>query len=120
MSTDAVERWVAGYRAAWESNDPDAIGALFTDDGEYRTEPYAEPWVGRQAIVDGWLAHRDEPGQTTFEFEVIAVDGGRPVVQGHTPCRGPERESANLWLVRLDPCGAHRCFVEWWMERRGP
>lgn len=48
---DAVTAWVDGYRAAWASNDPAAIGALFGADAVYRTEPYASPWRGRAEIV---------------------------------------------------------------------
>ena len=33
----AGEQWVAQYVAAWESNDPEQIGALFTDDAVYLT-----------------------------------------------------------------------------------
>ena len=45
--TARVRAWVDGYVRAWNSNDPAAIGALFTEDAAYHTEPYGEPWRGR-------------------------------------------------------------------------
>ena len=44
------------YLTAWESNDPDDIRALVTDDVDYRNEPWTEPWHGADAVVEGWLA----------------------------------------------------------------
>ena len=41
--TDRVRAWVDGYVEAWNSNHPAAIGALFTEDAAYYTEPYGEP-----------------------------------------------------------------------------
>src|SRR6059036_197967 len=114
MDRTDVAAWVERYRRTWESNDPDDIESLFADDGRYLTEPYAEPWAGREAIVRGWLEHRDEPGQTEFTFEVIAVDGDLGIVRGQTKYLDPpERVYSNLWLVRLDGDGRCREFVEW-------
>jgi hypothetical protein len=42
MDEDLAQRlqaWVEAYVAAWSSNDPAAIGALFTQDAAHRTEP---------------------------------------------------------------------------------
>ena len=115
---DSLRSWVERYRSAWESNDPDEIGALFTDDARYFTEPYSEPWVGRNAIVDGWLAARDEPGDTEFEFEVIAVSDDLGFVQGTSRYLNNPRTYSNLWVVRLADDGRAREFTEWWMKHR--
>jgi uncharacterized protein (TIGR02246 family) len=48
---DLLRRWVDAYVAAWDSNDPDEIAALFTDGAAYYTEPSSAPWVGRDEIV---------------------------------------------------------------------
>jgi uncharacterized protein (TIGR02246 family) len=49
----ALADWIARYERAWASNDPDEIGALFSDDASYFTAPFREPWRGRQQIVAG-------------------------------------------------------------------
>ena len=119
MDADAVRTWVEAYRSAWESNDPEAIGGLFTQDATYLTEPYAEPWVGREAIVAEWLKARDEPGQTEFSSEVIAIDGNLAFVQGLTRYLTPElRDYSNLWVIRLAEDGRCDAFTEWWMKHR--
>jgi hypothetical protein len=41
--TTPARAWVEGYVRAWNSNDPAAIGALFSEDAAYHTEPYGEP-----------------------------------------------------------------------------
>lgn len=120
MTADDIRHWVDGYRAAWEHNDPTAIGALFAPDATYRTDPFAEPWSGRDGIVEAWLAARDEPGQTEFSYEVLAVDGDLGVVEGRTTYHDTSRTYANVWLVRLDGTGACTSFTEYWMLRRAP
>jgi uncharacterized protein (TIGR02246 family) len=113
---DAVDAWVDRYVAAWQSNDPDDIGALFADDARYFTEPFRDPWVGRDAIVEGWLAIRDEPGTWTFRHETLAVADGAAFVRGRTTYESPEREYSNLWVIELDGDGRAREFTEWWMR----
>lgn len=56
----AAENWIARYVRAWSTNDPDEIRSLFTEQAEYRDGPSTPPWVGRDAIVDAWLAQKDE------------------------------------------------------------
>ncbi|HYI34712.1 MAG TPA: nuclear transport factor 2 family protein [Glaciibacter sp.] len=114
--TGGVEEWVEAYRKAWESNDPDDIRALFTEDAEYRTEPWVEPWRGHEAIVEGWLKHADEPGETTFEWSPLAVTDVVAIIQGTTVYEGGSTYS-NLWVIRLADDGRARAFTEWWMDQ---
>jgi uncharacterized protein (TIGR02246 family) len=116
MDETQLGRWVEGYVQAWNSNDPAEIADLFAEDGTYRTEPYALPWRGRQAIVDGWLAHRDEPGQATFRWHPVVVADEVAVVEGRTEYRtDPPRNYRNIWVIRLDGRGRCTEFTEWWM-----
>ncbi|WIM95645.1 nuclear transport factor 2 family protein [Actinoplanes oblitus] len=117
-SLDAVTAWVDGYRRAWETNDPDQVRSLFADDAAYFTEPYAQPWIGREAIVRGWLEHRDEPGTTTFAWQPLIITDELAVIEGRTGY--PDREYRNLWVLRLDHTGQARQFTEWWMEAPRP
>jgi hypothetical protein len=106
--------WIDGYVAAWNSNDPADIGALFAEHARYYTEPFQAPWQGREQIVRKWLARKDEPGQTTFEWRPLAVTDEVAVIQGTTGY--PDRTYSNLWVIRLDADGTCREFTEWWME----
>ena len=118
--SDARQRydvWVRAYMKAWESNDPEEIGALFTEDAKYFTTPYRKAWAGRQGIVDGWLGRKDQPGTWSFEYEVLIADDQLGVVKGVTRYADPNPDYVNLWLIRLDAGGKHcREFTEYWME----
>ena len=115
MDEAGVRGWVDRYLRAWESNDPEEIGALFTEDARYYTAPFREPWSGRDAIVAEWLDRKDDPGDWAFQYEVMAAAGDLGFVRGWTDYRdGPSY--SNLWVVRLDAGGRAAAFTEWWME----
>ena len=111
--------WVDRYVAAWNSNDPSKIGALFTEHARYFTLPTREPWVGRDEIVREWLGRKDEPGDTNFTYEVLTENDEIGIVRGETEYISERTRFANLWEVRLDASGACREFVEWWIEHPG-
>jgi ketosteroid isomerase-like protein len=109
-----VERWVQGYVRAWGSNDPAAIGELFTEDATYYTAPFRPPWTGRQGIVDGWLDRKDEEGTWEFRFEVLAVADTTGFVRGWTAY--PDVRYSNLWVIHMAANGQCQDFTEWWMK----
>ena len=74
--TDAIRQWMEKYIAAWETNAPDDIRALFAEDAVYATRPYdPDAWRGREQIVDRWIASADEPEDWRFEWSVLGSDG---------------------------------------------
>ncbi len=112
--SDRLASWIDGYVRVWNTNEPDDIRALFTPDAEYYTEPYRPAWRGLDQIVKGWLEHRDEPGETTFDWHPIAVTDDVAIIEGTTTY--PGQTYSNLWVIRLDADGRCRQFTEWWME----
>ncbi|MEO6199608.1 MAG: nuclear transport factor 2 family protein [Cryobacterium sp.] len=111
----AVSAWIDGYRRAWESNDAPDIVLLFTESAVYRTEPYADPWIGQDAIVAEWLFAADEPGETTFHWMPVTIADDVAVIEATTVYRdGPSYR--NLWVIRLAEDGRASEFTEWWME----
>lgn len=115
-ATAVTARWLQGYLDAWSSNDPDQIKGLFTEDAQYFTEPYAEPWQGRDGIVEGWLDSADEPGSFTFDWTPVSITPEVSVVQGTTRYTdGPTY--SNLWVIRLTDDGLAHEFTEWWMDQ---
>jgi SnoaL-like domain len=112
---DRLAAWIDRYVRAWNTNSPADIGGLFADDAEYYTEPYGPPWRGQERIVREWLARQDEPGETTFEWQPVAVTDEVAVVRGTTTY--PDRTYSNLWVIRLNPDGRCREFTEWWMQK---
>jgi ketosteroid isomerase-like protein len=120
MDSTLVAAWVEQYVIAWNSNKPDDIGRLFSDDALYFTGPFDEPWRGREAIIQAWLERQDAPGSTTFRYEVLVASGDTGIVRGWTQYYDPPREYSNIWLVRFDGQGRCREFTEWWVERPTP
>ena len=122
MTRDDVARWLSAYVDAWKSYDPEAIGALFADDAEYRYHPYDdEPVRGRDRIVAAWLDDPDEPGTYEAAYEPIALDGEVAVATGTSTYRkvpGGEidRVYHNCFVIRYDEGGRCREFTEWFME----
>jgi ketosteroid isomerase-like protein len=114
---DQVTRWINGYLAVWNSNDPDGIRALFTDDATYQTEPYRPAWNGADEIVAGWLNKRDAPGETSFSWQLSNTAGDTVFVIGTT--RYPAAVYSNLWIIELGDDGRCRRFTEWWMKHPG-
>ena len=120
QQTRRVHAWVEAYLQAWSSNDPADIGALFTQDAAYHTEPYGAPWRGRDEIVRRWLGRKDEPGQTQFRWHPLVVTPEVAIVQGETVYHRPPHSYSNLWVIRLDAEGRCTEFTEWWMRHPEP
>jgi ketosteroid isomerase-like protein len=113
--TNSLQEWMDGYRRAWESNDPNDIGALFTEDAVYFTEPFTPPSRGLKAIIATWLDKRDEPGDTIFEWSPLIVTDALAIVTGETVYKdGPTY--SNLWVIRFAPSGKATEFTEWCMD----
>lgn len=117
----AAEEWIARYVRAWSTNDPDDIRSLFTEDAEYRDGPSTPPWVGRDAILDAWLAQKDEPGTWSFTHELTAVDGDVAVIRGWTDyptATEKARHYDNLMVICLAADGRAALFTDWWVASK--
>lgn len=116
VSQDLTADWVNAYVNAWQSNDETAIRALFAPGATYRTSPFAEPWEGQDAIVAGWIARGDKPGDWTFRYEVLAETPALGIVRGWTEYRKPRRVYSNVWAIEFESQGLATSFTEWWMQ----
>jgi ketosteroid isomerase-like protein len=125
----AVDRWLQAYVEAWKTYDRDQIGALFSEDVEYRYHPYDDPVRGRDAVVQSWLGEsdvagastRDEEGTYDATYRTVAVDGDVAVATGRStytaePGGKAERVFDNCFVMRFDPEDRCREFTEWFME----
>lgn len=113
--TSALDRWLAAYVRAWGTNSAEDVGALFTDDAEYRAYPWSPPVRGRDGIVAWWLSAADAPDDHRFSSTPIGRDGSRHFVQGRT-VYDDGRTYENLWIVDLKEDGRASAFTEWYME----
>jgi hypothetical protein len=125
VDTDTVQLWLDSYSHAWEKYDPAEIGALFTEDAEYRWHPWDEGddvARGRDRIVASWLESRDAPGTYRGQYSPLLVQDDFAVAVGTSIYYTDEsrvrmdRKYHNLWLLRFGAGGRCRSFTEWYMK----
>ena len=119
MTQNDFARWLDAYVDAWRTYDPAAIGALFSEDAEYRYHPWDEALRGRSAIVSSWLDNPDEPGTWTAEYHPWVVNGQDAVATGVSRYDDTDgkREYHNVFLCRFDDDGHCREFTELYLRR---
>jgi hypothetical protein len=107
LTAETVTSWINEYVRAWETNDRDDIGALFTEDAEYHEGPFDTEWIGREDIIEGWRSRWGwQQGGWTFESTITSIDGLTAVVTGigHYTELG---DFDNVWTVSFNEFG--RC-----------
>jgi len=122
MDEAGLQRWLDAYVAAWKTYGDAEIGALFSEDAEYRYHPWDQPIRGREAIVANWLEDQDDPDSWTTEYHPWAIEGDRAVAVGVSRYFGAdrakvEREYHNVFLCRFDAEGRCREFTEVYLRR---
>ena len=130
MDHERAQQWLDDYLAAWRSYDAEEIGALFSGDASYRFYAYAEPVVGRDAVVASWLGEtddstastRDAPGTYDASYAPVAVDGDVVVATGTStyydePGGRVTQVFDNCFVMRFDESGRCRDFTEYYTKR---
>jgi ketosteroid isomerase-like protein len=120
VSAAPITKWLARYLEAWTTNDPATIVSLFSEDAVYRPTPFSSGWRGHDDILAGWLDRKDEPGEWTFDHDIVCATPELAVVRGRTTYPREGADYSNIWLVEFDPDGRCRAFTEWWVERNQP
>ena len=118
MLRDHACAWVERYFAAWRTNRPEDVEALFTVDAVYHYGPFREPAAGRDEIVRRWL-EGGAPDELIAHHEILAVDGDTAVVHWqvslHTGSAITEMDG--VLVLRFAPDGRCREHREWYAER---
>jgi ketosteroid isomerase-like protein len=50
-AADQARRWAVGYESAWRAADAESAAALYAEDVLYRSHPFREPHLGRDAVL---------------------------------------------------------------------
>lgn len=123
LTTADFERWLTGYKVAWEQRDPAAAAALFTPDAQYFWTPFDPPQAGRAQIAAVWEAAVSAQTAITFDFTVFAVAGSRGCAHWHTRLtsvpQGAAVELDGIVIADFAGPGVCRTFREWWHMRSG-
>jgi ketosteroid isomerase-like protein len=115
-----AEAWVTAFFASWENGDANAAAALFTEDAQYASHPFAEPLLGRAAIAAYWSAGVARQSDIDIHVGRPVIDGERVAVEWWVSLAedGEDSLSTGTLVLRFDGelCASLR---EVWMERPG-
>lgn len=128
MSYDRFEDWLTRYKNAWESRDPEAAVALFTEDATYHEQPFDEPMRGSEQILAYWKANTDVQENVNFSFQIIATNDDTAVNHWHVTFDSTDQSGSEVNLggsveidgifkFRLNSDGLCTQFQEWWHVR---
>lgn len=114
-----IMRWLNSYGAAWESRDADAAAALFSEGASYQETPYAEPFIGRDAIRDYWAGVTAAQSDIRFEAEILSVSGNTAVARWSSAFEAGEApvELNGVFVLEFDGEGTVSSLREWWHAR---
>src|SRR5690554_1838418 len=122
LDAAALATWLARYEHAWETKDPAAAAALFTEDALYHETPYAEPFRGRTGISDYWARVTADQRDIRVDVTPLGVlDGGTGIARWHATftliSNGAKVELDGIFV--LDFASPEQCRVlrEWWHAR---
>lgn len=121
-----ANRFLATYKQAWETRDPDLAANLFTRDAHYWETPFGEPIVSREAIRAYWKTATDAQRDIRFTVRDSFAVGHTLVAEwsctythqpsGSPAAAGERRELAGILLA--DFYGEEvRSFREYWHRR---
>jgi nuclear transport factor 2 (NTF2) superfamily protein len=104
---DAARRWVRAWTDGWESLDPEPILACYAPDAMLSTQPFREPYRGRDGVRDyvtGALAEEADP--RVWMSQPI-VDGDRAAISWWASLRedGADATLAGTSVLRFDRDG---------------
>jgi ketosteroid isomerase-like protein len=88
MDDSWAREWIDAYAEAWRSKDDEAVAALFTEGGVYRSSPFRPASTGTEEIREYWR------GATSTQ-EGLDLRFGEPVVHGN-------RVVVEWWVVMTD------------------
>lgn len=119
-TVDEFSRWLEGYRRAFIAFDAEAASQLFSDDATYQDSPYADPVLGRAAIVAYWQMVAELMTDVALECEVVAVSGNVGVAHLRDALTrissGTRARYDGIFVVRFDQDGRSIDFREWWVQ----
>jgi SnoaL-like domain len=90
-----IQKFMEGYKAAWEQRDPSMFAALFHPDGRYHNTPF-QVQGGKEELAEYWKrVQLQEDVQVTFE--VLATEAGSGIAHWHVTYQVASEELFRLW-----------------------
>lgn len=124
MTSGQLSSWLKAYGRAWETKDPVAASALFTEDAAYHELPFADPAIGRAGIRQYWEAATRNQINIEFHSEVVAVANGQGIAHWSAEFTrkpsGVRTKLDGVFLLEFDNQGLCRKLREWWHRTELP
>ena len=116
----AARKFLATYKEAWETRNPELAASLFTRDAHYRENPFGQDIVGREAISSYWKAATEYQEEIQFRAQQTIRVGYHLVADWTCAYKqrltGKRRELAGMFVA--DFYGKQvRNFREVWIGR---
>ncbi len=122
LTQEQFREWLERYFRAWQSNDPDEVTALFSEDAVYYYGPFQTPSVGRRKIVERWISSPEQQTEIQYTCAPLAIHENLGVAHWHVLYRSGKDLSAaiemdGVLVLKFDDqlrCTEHR---EWYARR---
>ena len=92
-----IERFMQGYKAAWEGRDDAKFCALFTADGEYHNTPFAAQ-RGHEQLAQYWQRVKLQE-DVHLDYEVLAATPSGGIAHWHVTYQVASEELFRIWAA---------------------
>lgn len=92
-----IDRFMEGYKRAWETSDEHLLASLFAADGVYRNTPFAEH-RGHEAIKAYWQRTKLQ-SDIRLEYEILARHERGGIAHWHTTYQVASEELFRIWAA---------------------
>ncbi len=92
-----IERFMQGYKAAWEARDKAMFAALFTPDGIYHNTPFATQ-RGHAQLQTYW-SRIELQSDVSLQYEVLASLPDAGVAHWHVTYQVTSEELFRIWAA---------------------
>jgi hypothetical protein len=92
-----IERFMQGYKAAWEARDEHAFAGLFTEDGAYHNTPFAVQ-RGPLALKAYWQRVKLQQ-DIRVDYEVLATEADGGIAHWHVTYQVASEELFRIWAA---------------------
>lgn len=90
-----IERFMEGYKAAWEQRDPAMFAALFHSDGQYHNTPF-QVQRGRAELVEYWKRVQLQE-DVRLAFDVLTSESDFGLAHWHVTYQVASEELFRIW-----------------------
>jgi hypothetical protein len=90
-----IERFMRGYKTAWEQRDESMFVALFTRDGQYHNTPFAVQ-RGPEQLAQYWRRVKLQE-DVRLDFEILASAPASGIAHWHVTYQVASEELFEIW-----------------------